>query len=104
MAQREALQTKTQEVEEMKVLLKEYHIIGVAGLEKVRAAQLQELRRKLKNDANLRVVKNALVRRAIAEVEEKPGLENLKDQHERIKHLHLYQSEPIQTCTPSPKK
>ncbi len=79
MAQREALQTKTQEVEEMKVLLKEYNIIGVAGLEKVRAAQLQELRRKLKNDANLRVVKNALVRRAIAEVEEKPGLENLKD-------------------------
>ena len=79
MAQREALQTKAQEVEEMKVLLKEYNIIGVAGLEKVRAAQLQELRRKLKNDANLRVVKNALVRRAIAEVEEKPGLENLKD-------------------------
>lgn len=79
MAQREALQTKTEEVEEMKVLLKEYNIIGVAGLEKVRAAQLQELRRKLKNDANLRVVKNALVRRAIADVEEKPGLENLAD-------------------------
>jgi large subunit ribosomal protein L10 len=79
MAQREALQTKTQEVEEMKVLFKEYNIIGVAGLEKVRAAQLQELRRKLKNDASLRVVKNALVRRAIGEVEEKPGLENLKD-------------------------
>lgn len=77
MSQRQTVQLKAEEVEEIKGLIQQHDVVGVASLKKVRAAQLQELRRKLKDSAYLRVVKNTLVKRAIAEVKEKPGIENL---------------------------
>jgi len=70
---------KTQEVEEIRNLLQQYRALGVAGLEKVRASQLQELKRKLENNALLRVVKNTLIRRAINQCKDKPELEKLND-------------------------
>jgi len=70
---------KAEEVEEIKNLAQEYKVVGVASLQKVRAAQLQELRKKLENSAYLRVVKNALVKRAFGECKEKPGLEKLEE-------------------------
>ena len=69
---------KTKEVEETRNLLKQYRAVGVASLQKMRAAQLQELKRKLGNNAHLRVVKNTLVRRAVAQCKDKPGLEKLE--------------------------
>ena len=78
MSQRQTAQLKAEEVDEIKDFMKQYDVVGVASLEKVRAAQLQELRRKLRDSAALRVVKNTLVRRAIAKLEEKPGIENLE--------------------------
>ena len=70
---------KTQEVEEIKALLEQYRALGVASLEKVRAPQLQELKRKLENNAYFRVVKNTLIRRAIAKCKDKPELEKLEE-------------------------
>jgi len=70
---------KAEEVEEIKNLMQQYKAVGVAGLQKVRAAQLQELRRKMEKNAYLRVVKNTLIKKAIAECKDKPGLENLKE-------------------------
>jgi len=71
------LQQKIREVEEIKQLIKQYKAIGVASLQKVRGMQLQELKKKLRNDVYMRVVKNTLMKRAIMECTERPELEKL---------------------------
>jgi large subunit ribosomal protein L10 len=76
---RQAVQEKTEEVEEIKNLLQEHKVLGVASLQKIRAAQLQGLRRKLKGNASFRVIKNTIIRRAVAECKDKPGLEGLEE-------------------------
>lgn len=69
---------KTEAVREVNDLMQQCKVVGIASLKKVRAAQLQELRRKLIKDAYLRVVKNTIIKRAIDQLKNKPGLENLK--------------------------
>lgn len=69
---------KAREVEELQSLLEKYKTIGIAGLQKVRAVQLQELKKKLRDIAFLRVVKNTLVKRAIEKCKGKTGIENLE--------------------------
>ena len=76
---RQAVQEKTEEVEEIKNLIQKHKVLGVASLQKIRAAQLQGLRRKLKDNANFRVIKNTIIRRAVAECKDKPGLEGLEE-------------------------
>jgi len=75
--QRQVLLEKSREVEEVKNFLKLHKVIGVADLHKVRAAQLQELKKKLEKDAYLRVIKNTLMRKAVSEFREKPNMEKL---------------------------
>jgi large subunit ribosomal protein L10 len=75
---RQIIVQKAAEVEEIKKLLKEYKALGVANLAKVRAAQLQEMKKKLRDTANVRVIKNSLMRRAVADYKEKQGLEKLE--------------------------
>jgi len=74
-AERQVLQQKAREVEEVCNTLQQYKVVALASLEKVRAAQLQQLRKKLEKDAFLRVTKNTLIKRAIAQVKDKPNLE-----------------------------
>lgn len=74
-AERQVLQQKAREIEEVCNTLQQYKVIALASLEKVRAAQLQQLRKKLEKDAFLRVTKNTLIRRAIAQVKDRPNLE-----------------------------
>jgi len=69
---------KAREVEEIRGLLEKYKTIGVAGLQKVRAVQLQELKKRLQDIAYLRVIKNTLMRRAVAKCKSKAGIENLE--------------------------
>jgi len=66
--QRQSLTQKAKMVEEVKDLLKRYRVIGIASLHKVRAFQLQELKKKLKGTAYMKVVKNAVMKRAISEL------------------------------------
>ena len=79
MSLRQAMSVKAEEVEEIKNLIQQYKALGVASLQKVRTAQLQELRRKLEKSAHLRVVKNTIVKRAIAECKGKPGIGNMEE-------------------------
>jgi len=79
MSLRQTMLVKAEEVEEIKNLIQQYKAVGIAGLQKVRAAQLQELRKKLEKSAHLRVVKNTIVQKAIAECKEKPRIENLEE-------------------------
>lgn len=69
---------KAAQVEEIKKLLDEYNALGVANLQKVRAAQLQEMKKKLKDVANVRVLKNTLMKRALADYKNKPDVEKLE--------------------------
>jgi len=77
---RQVVTQKAAEVEGIKKLLNEHKALGVASLQKVRAAQLQEMKKKLKDTANVHVIKNTLMRRAVAECKDKPGLEKLEPQ------------------------
>ncbi len=75
---RQVVIEKTREVEELLGLLEKYKTIGVAGLQKVRAVQLQELKKRLQDIAYLRVIKNTLMRRAVAKCKSKTGIGNLE--------------------------
>ena len=65
MPSQQVLEEKVGEVEEIKAILKEYRSIGVASLQKVRAAQLQELKKNLADKVYMRVLKNTLTKIAI---------------------------------------
>ncbi len=69
---------KTKKVSEVEDLIQQHKVIGVASLQKMRTAQLQELRRKLEDLAYLRVIKNTIIKRAIANCKEKPRLIELE--------------------------
>ncbi|MEM2788902.1 MAG: 50S ribosomal protein L10 [Candidatus Bathyarchaeia archaeon] len=65
---RRTLLDKSEKIREIKDLAASYRTIGIAGLHKVRAQQLQEIRRKLEGIAKLKVYKNTLVERAFREL------------------------------------
>lgn len=75
---RQIVVQKAAQVEEIKKLLDQYNALGVANLQKVRAAQLQEMKKKLKEVANVRVLKNTLMRRALVDYKNKPNVEKLE--------------------------
>ena len=79
MVVRQSTLLKADEVKEITSLLSQYKALGIASLQKVRAAQLQQLRKKLEKSANFRVVKNTLIKRAVSEAKDKVGIENLEE-------------------------
>jgi len=78
MPSQQILEEKTSEVEEIKELLKEYTYIGIASLHKVRAAQLQALKKNLAGKVYMRVLKNTLLKFAIEDLKE-DDLKKLED-------------------------
>ena len=68
MPSQQVLQEKSIEVESIKDILKGYKSIGIASLQKVRASQLQELKKSMVGKVYLRVLKNTLVKLAIDEM------------------------------------
>ncbi len=75
---RQVIVQKTQEVDEVKKLVQAHNALGVASLQKVRAAQLQEMKKKLKDVAYVQVIKNTLMRRALTDLKDKPNMEKLE--------------------------
>ncbi|RLG61024.1 50S ribosomal protein L10 [Candidatus Geothermarchaeota archaeon] len=69
---------KIKEVEELTKLIREYKIIGIAKLEGVPTAQLQVIRKMLKDKVVLRVTKNTLFRKALEKVKPKNMKELVK--------------------------
>jgi ribosomal protein L10 len=72
------LQEKQRETEELTALVKEYKAFGVANLQKVRAAQLQEIKKKLRGKVYTKVVKNTIVQRALKGAGDKTGIEKIE--------------------------
>jgi large subunit ribosomal protein L10 len=68
MPSQQVLEEKSTEVEAIKDILKEHKSIGIASLKKVRASQLQELKKSMTGKVYLRVLKNTLMRIAIEEM------------------------------------
>ncbi len=79
MVVRQSTLLKADKVKEITSLLSQYKALAIASLEKVRAAQLQQLKKKLEKNANFRVVKNSLIRRAVSEAKDKAGIEKLEE-------------------------
>lgn len=77
MPSQQVLQEKISEVEEITQLTKQYKVIGIASLQKVRATQLQEFKKNLAKKVYMRVIKNTLMTRAIENCKEKPELKKL---------------------------
>jgi len=76
---RQIVVQKAEEVEEIKKLVQRNKALGVASLQKVRAAQLQEMKKKLKDIAQVQVIKNTLMKRTLDELKDRPNLEKLED-------------------------
>lgn len=68
MPSQQVLDEKSSEVEAIKEILKEYKSVGIASLQKVRASQLQELKKSMSGKVYLRVLKNTLIKIAIDEM------------------------------------
>lgn len=68
MPSQQVLQEKSNEVEAIKDIFKEYKSIGIASLKKVRASQLQELKKTMAGKVYLRVLKNTLIKIALEEM------------------------------------
>ncbi len=79
MVVRQSTLLKADKVKEVKELLSQYNAVAIASLEKVRAAQLQKLKKKLQDSAYLRVVKNSLIAKAVSEIEDKKGIKQLEE-------------------------
>lgn len=86
MPSQQVLEEKISEVEEIKQLLKSYKYIGIASLQKVRAAQLQELKKSLTGKVYMRVLKNTLTKLAIDNME----TNNLKELDDYLEGANLF--------------
>ncbi|HMK94684.1 MAG TPA: 50S ribosomal protein L10 [Candidatus Limnocylindrales bacterium] len=86
MPSQEVLEEKSTEVDAIKDILKEYKSIGIASLQKVRASQLQELKKTMAGKVYLRVLKNTLMKLAIDEMDK----EDLKKIEEYLEGSNVY--------------
>jgi large subunit ribosomal protein L10 len=79
MPSQQVLQQKVSEVEEIAQLIKQHKIIGIANLQKVRSAQLQEFKKNLADKVYMRVVKNTIMKISIENSKEKAELKKLEE-------------------------
>jgi large subunit ribosomal protein L10 len=79
MPSQQILQEKTDEVEEITQLIRQYNIIGIASLQKVRASQLQAFKKNLADKVYMRVTKNTLMRMAFENCRDKIDPEKLAE-------------------------
>ena len=79
MPSQQILQEKISEVEEIKQLLIQHQVVGIANLQKVRSAQLQEFKKNLADKVYMRVIKNTLMKISIENCKEKTELKKLAE-------------------------
>jgi len=86
MPSQQVLEEKIGEVEDIQELLKGYKSIGLASLQKVRAAQLQALKKNLAGTVYMKVLKNTLTKLAIEGMDN----EGLKKLEEHLEGANLF--------------
>jgi large subunit ribosomal protein L10 len=68
--------------EELQELPKKYDVIALSKMTKVRATQLMMIRKKLRDDIKIRIIKNKVAQRAFEKVKDIPGLDSLSKELE----------------------
>jgi large subunit ribosomal protein L10 len=86
MPSQQVLEEKIGEVEDIRELLKGYKSIGLASLQKVRAAQLQALKKNLAGTVYMKVLKNTLTKLAIEGMDD----DGLKKLGEHLEGANLF--------------
>ncbi len=86
MPSQQVLEEKSSEVEAIKDIFKEYKSVGIASLKKVRASQLQELKKSMAGKVYLRVLKNTLIKIALEEMNK----EELKKLEEYLEGSNVF--------------
>ena len=86
--EQEVKEWKSAEVTKLAEIMRNCDVIAVAPLYKVRAAQIQELRRKFRKDISFRCVKNTLFARAVKVLESEK--ENISDLLKYIQGSNTY--------------
>ena len=89
MPSEQVLQEKIGEVEEIAKLISQHKIVGIANLQKVRAAQLQAFKKNLTGTVLMRVIKNTLMKLAIENCKDKPDLKKLEE-HLQGSNVYLF--------------
>lgn len=79
MPSEQVLQEKMSAVEAIAQLVNQHKIVGIASLQKVRAAQLQAFKKNLVGQVYMRVIKNTLMKLAIENCKDKPDLKKLEE-------------------------
>jgi large subunit ribosomal protein L10 len=77
MPSQEILQEKISEIGAITQLVKQYEIIGIANLQKVRASQLQAFKKNLADKVYMKVIKNTLMKLALENCKDKVDPEKL---------------------------
>jgi large subunit ribosomal protein L10 len=67
---------------ELQELPKKYDVIALSKMTKVRATQLMMIRKKLRNDLKILIIKNKVAQRAFEKVKNVPGIESLSKELE----------------------
>lgn len=86
MPSQQVLQQKSSEVNEIIDVLKDCKSIGIASLQKVRASQLQELKKSMVGQVTFKVLKNTLVKIALEEMKK----EELKQLEEYLEGPNVF--------------
>lgn len=89
MPSEQILQEKIDEVNEITTLINQHKIVGIASLQKVRAAQLQAFKKNLASTVLMRVIKNTLMKMAIENCTDKPDLKKLEE-HLEGSNVYLF--------------
>jgi large subunit ribosomal protein L10 len=63
--------------QELQQIPTQYDVIALSKMNKVRAAQLMMIRKRFRNDINIKIIKNKVAIKAFENVKGVPGLENL---------------------------
>jgi large subunit ribosomal protein L10 len=78
-------------------LIKQYSVIAVADLQKVRSSQIQEIRKKLRGKADMIVAKNTILRKASEKLaDEKKGIDTFAESLTGSKVLIFTQMNPFE--------
>ena len=89
-----SLKRKAEAVDELRELVDNYDAVLLASLHKIRASQLQEISKKFRDQVQMKVAKNSILRRAF-ESDTKPGIKSMRDAAEGSNVLLLTDMNPF---------
>jgi large subunit ribosomal protein L10 len=72
-------ESKKREIEEIKIIIEKYPVVGILDLYKMPSPQLQSIRKSLRGDVLIKMYKKSLISHVLKEVGSKRGIEKLEE-------------------------